>query len=246
MYKVILVDDEEWTLKRLNIIFRWSEYGFELIDTFNNARLALDTIVTQKPDLVLTDIRMPEYSGLDIVRIARENNCKTKFVMISGYADFQYAQEAIRYGVTDYLLKPVSRETADKTLARIKKDLDELRGANSESKIVFENEAFSKMIHYINEHYMEKLYMGELSKQFNLNRTYCSELFKKNMDISFSEYVTKLRMEAAADMIKKGVPMQDIAQMMDYDYYHFNKVFKKYYNLTPRQYKQKANNEDAQ
>ena len=79
MYKVILVDDEEWTLKRLNIIFRWSEYGFELIDTFNNARLALDTIVTQKPDLVLTDIRMPEYSGLDIVRIARENNCKTKF-----------------------------------------------------------------------------------------------------------------------------------------------------------------------
>ena len=102
------------------------------------------------------------------------------------------------------------------------------------------------MIHYINEHYMENLYMGELSKQFHLNRTYCSELFKKNMDISFTEYVTKLRMEAAADMIKKGVPMQDIAQMMDYDYYHFNKVFKKYYNLTPRQYKQKDNNEDAQ
>ena len=244
MYKVVLVDDEVWTLKRLNIIFPWSEYGFEVIDTFNDARLALDMIVTQKPDLVLTDVRMPEYSGLDLVRIARENNCKTKFVMISGHAEFQYAQEAIRYGVTDYLLKPVSRETADKTLARIKKDLDELRGGNSES--VFDNAAFNEMIRYINEHYREKLQLGELSKQFNMNRTYCSELFKKNMGISFVEYVTKLRMKAAADMIEKGVSMQDIAQMMDYDYYHFNKVFKKYYNLTPRQYKQKDNNEDTQ
>lgn len=244
MYKVVLVDDEVWTLKRLNIIFPWSEYGFEVIDTFNDARLALDMIVTKKPDLVLTDVRMPEYSGLDLVRIARENNCKTKFVMISGHAEFQYAQEAIRYGVTDYLLKPVSRETADKTLARIKKDLDELRGGNSES--VFDNAAFNEMIRYINEHYREKLQLGELSKQFNMNRTYCSELFKKNMGISFVEYVTKLRMKAAADMIEKGVSMQDIAQMMDYDYYHFNKVFKKYYNLTPRQYKQKDNNEDTQ
>lgn len=244
MYKVVLVDDEVWTLKRLNIIFPWSEYGFEVIDTFNDARLALDMIVTKKPDLVLTDVRMPEYSGLDLVRIARENNCKTKFVMISGHAEFQYAQEAIRYGVTDYLLKPVSRETADKTLARIKKDLDELRGVNSES--VFDNAAFNEMIRYINEHYREKLQLGELSKQFNMNRTYCSELFKKNMGISFVEYVTKLRMKAAADMIEKGVSMQDIAQMMDYDYYHFNKVFKKYYNLTPRQYKQKDNNEDTQ
>ncbi len=244
MYKVVLVDDEAWTLKRLNIIFPWSEYGFEVIDTFNDARLALDMIVTKKPDLVLTDVRMPEYSGLDLVRIARENNCKTKFVMVSGYADFQYAQEAIRYGVTDYLLKPVSRETADKTLARIKKDLDELRGASSES--VFDNAAFNEMIHYINEHYREKLQLGELSKRFNLNRTYCSELFKKNMGISFVEYLTKLRMKAAADMIVKGISVQEIAQKMDYDYTHFNKVFKKYYNLTPRQYKQKCEDEDAQ
>lgn len=244
MYKVVLVDDEAWTLKRLNIIFPWSEYGFEVIDTFNDARLALDMIVTQKPDLVLTDVRMPEYSGLDLVRIARENNCKTKFVMVSGHAEFQYAQEAIRYGVTDYLLKPVSRETADKTLARIKKDLDELRGANSES--VFDNAAFNEMIHYINEHYQEKLQLGELSKRFNLNRTYCSELFKKNVGISFVEYVTKLRMKAAAAMIAKGISVQEIAQKMDYDYAHFNKVFKKYYNLTPRQYKQKCDDEYTQ
>ncbi|WP_405112970.1 response regulator [Paenibacillus sp. FSL K6-1217] len=119
MYKVIIVDDESWAIRGIRSAFDWEQYGFEISGQFTSAYQAWEAIVTQEPDLVFTDIRMPEISGLDLMKRARARGIDTEFVIISGYAEFEYAQEALRFGALDYFLKPLDVDMADTFLAKI-------------------------------------------------------------------------------------------------------------------------------
>lgn len=76
----------------------------------NDGKTAYESICEKKPDIVITDIRMPVYDGLELIRRAKETNPEINFIVISGYSQFEYAQQAIKYGVKDYLLKPLKRE----------------------------------------------------------------------------------------------------------------------------------------
>ncbi|MDF2921179.1 MAG: AraC family transcriptional regulator [Paenibacillaceae bacterium] len=119
MYKVMIVDDESWAIRGIRNAFDWNKYGFEIIGQFTSAYKAWDAIVAKKPDLVFTDIRMPEISGLDLMKMSRNHGLDIEFVIVSGYAEFEYAQEALRYGALDYFLKPLDVELADPFLAKL-------------------------------------------------------------------------------------------------------------------------------
>lgn len=101
MYKVVLVDDEQWTLRGIRETFRWEEYGFEVIKKTTRPVEALDFIIREKPDVVFTDIRMPKIFGIELMQKVREVEYDTEFVVISGFGEFSYAQEAIRQGVVE-------------------------------------------------------------------------------------------------------------------------------------------------
>lgn len=131
MYRVILVDDEPWTLQGINETFKWKKYGFEVIGTYTFATKALQEILEKKPDVVFTDIRMPIISGIDILNTIRKNDLKTEVVIISGFGQFDYAQEAIRQGAFDYILKPIDEEATDAILERIKSRLDHMLEAKN-------------------------------------------------------------------------------------------------------------------
>ncbi|CAM3325671.1 response regulator [Paenibacillus lupini] len=113
MYKVIIVDDESWAIRGIRNAFDWDKYGFEIIGQFTSAYNAWEAIISKKPDLVFTDIRMPEISGLDLMKRAKTHDLDTQFVVVSGYAEFEYAQEAMRYGALNYFLKPLDIDMAD-------------------------------------------------------------------------------------------------------------------------------------
>ncbi|MFS0855925.1 response regulator transcription factor [Paenibacillus taichungensis] len=113
MYKVMIIDDESWAIKGIRNAFDWDNYGFEIIGQFTSAYKAWDAILAEKPDLVFTDIRMPDLSGLDLMKRAKSHNLDTEFVVVSGYAEFKYAQEALRYGALNYFLKPLDVDMAD-------------------------------------------------------------------------------------------------------------------------------------
>jgi YesN/AraC family two-component response regulator len=125
MYRVILVDDEPWTLQGIYETFEWNKYDLEVIGTYTLATKALQEILEKKPDVVFTDIRMPIISGIDILNTIRKNGLKTEVVIISGFGQFDYAQEAIRQGAFDYILKPIDEEATDVLLERIKLRLDQ-------------------------------------------------------------------------------------------------------------------------
>ena len=104
--KVLLVDDESYMTEYLKKYWwTWKSYGFEEVLTASGGSIARDLIEQKKPELLVTDIRMPRVSGLDLVKYIDEKNYPTKTIILSGYSEFEYAQQALRYGVTEYLVK---------------------------------------------------------------------------------------------------------------------------------------------
>lgn len=108
MYSVLVVDDEIRQREAVIGNVDWQRAGFEVVGGAENGIEALDLLEKLEPDLVLTDIKMPLMTGLELAKRTREIRPATKFVILSGYDDFEYAQEAFKYNVIRYLLKPVS------------------------------------------------------------------------------------------------------------------------------------------
>ena len=106
--KVLIVDDEPFITQGLSVLIDWEKEGYEIAACLDNGKDAYRFLKENRVDLVLTDIRMPEMSGLDLMeRVKEEGLSDASFVIMSGYDDFGYAQKALRIGCVDYLLKPV-------------------------------------------------------------------------------------------------------------------------------------------
>lgn len=120
MLKVLLVDDEPFILKGLQVLIDWKKEGFEIVATASNGQEAIELLKKQEVDLIISDINMPLLTGLDLLKKIREEKLSDAyFVILSGYADFSYAQQAIRYDCTDYIVKPVEREELQKVLGKV-------------------------------------------------------------------------------------------------------------------------------
>ncbi len=127
MYRVLIVDDEPWALVVIRKLFNWEENGFEVIGETTSSKKAIDIISSERPDVVFTDIRMPNFDGIELIKIIRQKKIDTEFIIISGFAEFSYAQEAIRNGALDYCLKPMDPTKTDELLKRTYIHLDKKR-----------------------------------------------------------------------------------------------------------------------
>lgn len=128
----MIVDDEKQILDGLSKMIKWSEFDFEVCGTTRSGSEAIPLIKSRKPDLVLTDIRMPKMDGLELLQYVREKiSADIEFIIISGYGDFEYAQKAIRYNVKNYILKPIDEAKMYASLVDIKNGLREKELRNS-------------------------------------------------------------------------------------------------------------------
>ena len=125
LYRIILVDDEEEVRKSIVRKIGWEEAGFQVAGDAENGEDALEKIEALEPDVVLTDIRMPYMDGLTLAERIRQKYPSMKIVIFSGYDDFEYAKQAIKLNVTEYILKPVNVEELTAILKRIKVNLDQ-------------------------------------------------------------------------------------------------------------------------
>ena len=110
MYKVMLVDDEKLIIEGLKNIIDWKEVGLEVVETALNGKEAFDKFNENKIDIIITDINMPQVTGLELIKYIRDIDLNVKFVILTGYDEFNYAKEAIKYDVNNYILKPINEE----------------------------------------------------------------------------------------------------------------------------------------
>lgn len=125
MIRVIVADDEERICRLIQALVDWKALDMEVSGIASNGTMALELIEEKQPDILITDIRMPGCNGLELMEKARKSCPMLQIIVISGYAQFEYAQTAMKYGVCEYLLKPINQKELTETLSRIKDKIEE-------------------------------------------------------------------------------------------------------------------------
>lgn len=143
MIKVMIVDDEPYIRQGLQILINWEQYGFRICEEAANGNEAIKKLKKTDIDLVITDIKMPSMDGLELIEYTRENiSKKIKFIILSGFYEFEYAKKAIKYDVADYILKPVQREELLKVLEEYKENyyrqLENVKKQEYSERIIFD------------------------------------------------------------------------------------------------------------
>lgn len=161
--KVVVVDDEELERKLIKNCVNWGSFNMEIIAEASNADEALRIIESNKVDIVFTDIHMPVIDGMQFISIASKKYPHIKFVVLTGYDQFSYAQESVKLGVSDFLIKPVDDEDVIKTLTKLKSVIDQEKEEEQEySRLksqLYEN------LPYLKERFLCELIMGGFDKK---------------------------------------------------------------------------------
>ena len=162
-FTVILADDEPQILEGIRDSVEWETLGFRVIATALNGKELLEQTETLRPDLVISDIKMPFLDGLEVARILHENMMHIKIVLFSGWDDFEYAQLAIRYGVSEYVLKPIDFQEMQNLLKKIRGELEtELEQRQNQERFA---EIYQKSLPLLQEQFLIQLVRGSLTPE---------------------------------------------------------------------------------
>ena len=237
--RVLLVDDEIMIREGFKQLFDWEAHDCQVVDEAADGMEALSKIDALKPDIVIMDINIPIMNGLKVIQLSRVKHPDIAFVIVSGYDDFSYCQQALRMQITDYILKPVNYEEFGSCIDNLKISLFERRVAGITEPQAQEERTITGITRYVQEHMSEDVSLGVLAEEFHLNPQYISQLFKSEIGVGFLAYLTGIRMERAKKLLlTTDLPVADVAEQSGYgDYRVFTKVFKKNEGVTPSQYR---------
>ncbi len=236
-FSCIIVDDDKWALVDMRSNIAFEQAGFELVGEYLNSQDALTSIIASPPDLVITDISMGGMNGLDLVEECHRLGSPSVFIVISGHSDFVYAQRALNIGVSHFMSKPVD---AGEALYMLWKVRDQLL-AKRDVTYVPQHRRMGEILQHIRKHFMEELTLDEMSERFFINKSYLSEMFKKETGKSFVHFKNELRIEHAKVLLRStDVSINAISQQCGFrDAGYFATVFKASTSKTPQQYRKR-------
>lgn len=367
-YNVVIIDDEHWTREVIKSLVDWDALGLIVVGESSDGAFGLELIEKFKPEIIITDVAMPNMNGLDLVGSLRKIGNTAEILIVSGYDDFEYIHRAMKLDVSDYLLKPIKPDELNEQLRSCIKKIDEKQkhmeayveisatgfldapwsGAfqalkskahdhlysceidamilvfsemdrllsdhaeaaysksamiyiyfslveqlqqfinekgfrisdlygGAEAQFVFNHDSTTQQMllficnqyckvakevqyliknrnrldvslikRYLEEHYTESLSLEQTANRFFVSKEYLSKVFKSEVGIGFSEFVTQLRMEKAKHLIlEQKVPIKEIGYMVGYlEQPHFYKKFKGYFGMTPGEMKQTLKNDN--
>lgn len=225
MYKLLIVDDEEEVRNGLINKMDWSKYNLELMGGAQNGREALDLIEENIPDIIITDISMPIMNGLELSEYVRLNYPTVKIVILTGFDDFNYAQQAIKFSVEDYILKPVLPKDIDSLLLKLKNKLDcEMEQKENITKL---REHFNESLPIIRDKYISMIVEGSIDEKeiaaripfFNINLhgecfiIAAAEIDNKSRDNKiFFEHDTEIMRYAVVNIAKEIIEKHAIGE----------------------------------
>ena len=253
--KILICDDEHLECEALERIFSQSPHAVEVVGTAHNGVDAVRQVACLSPQIVFLDIRMPGLSGLEAARQILAHDSEIQIVILSAYSDFSYAQEALRLGVMDYVLKPAEPallyEALEKALKRLRSlNMQHEQQSALENKLAeilpaltvaegSPDDPIQLAIQYIRAHYQEEISLERVARAVALSPAYFSRLFQKRTGSGVREYIIWLRIEAAKFLLKETLlPVGEIAEAVGYqDANHFSVVFKRKVGVPPNHFR---------
>lgn len=236
--KVVIVDDEYHILSGITRMINKTR-NFEVSSSFQKGKEALGWISHNSVDFLISDIRMPELDGLQLSSKVAKLWPQIKIILLTGYADFDYVQQALKLGVFDYILKPCSSQEILNTLERASNNsLGELE-LSLNINVDTDNPWISTSLKYIVEHYNKDLSVEQIANHVYLSPSYFSTLFKESTGYTVNQCIHLVRIEKGKQLLAsleyKGY---EIANIVGYKTFrHFNEVFKKFVGTTPSDYR---------
>lgn len=251
MYKMMIVDDEPLTREYMKYNIPLLNDKWQVVSEAMEGSEALELLKYKPVDLIVTDIKMPVMDGLELCRKLSEKHLVQKIIILSGYDEFAFAREALRYGVSEYILKPIVKDELKKALDRVTEQIETENNREIAYKAMTgiypcndydDQDIIAKAKQYIYTHYSEPISLALVAEKTGVSSGYLSNIFHKNVGESYIKFVTRIRMEQAERLlkIKPLQKIQDISEKVGYiSVKHFSYVFKKYFNMSPSEYQQK-------
>jgi len=240
--RMIVVEDEQRSREGLCRLLSALPGNHQLVGQASNGSAALDLILQLKPDLVFTDVKMPVMDGISLIAGVRSYNLRTEFVITSGYADFEFARQGIALDVADYLIKPVTREDVLRVLDHVERRLSggksKAQGSRLRSQYPEAHPTVLKSLDILESAYAGKLNQRDLAAELGVSPEYFSYLFSKNIGMTFSEFLRRLRVEKAKEMYASGeCPKQEVPYAVGFsDAKYFAQVFRSVTGESPAEY----------
>lgn len=231
-FSLLIADDEQTILENVAKYIKKNTTKFRQVYSASDGRQALDFIFRCKPTVMLIDIQMPGKTGLEVMRDAQAAGVCPKTIILSGYDNFSYAQQALRMGASDYMLKP----------CRSSELLQKLESLVSEEiplpDIVSGGQVMQQAVRYCREHMDEDIRLNDVATEVCVNSSYLSRLFSKHAG-GFVDYLNKIRIDAACGYIREGnLKLYEIAYKVGFsDEKYFSKVFKRTTGQSPSEYR---------
>ena len=251
MYRVLIVEDEDIIRKGIAYTMDWVGMGCTIVGEAANGREGLEKIKELNPDIVLADIMMPVMDGIEMIKKAKEE-CSFKSIILTSYADFNYAKQAIDVGVSAYLTKPVDedelREDVAKIISEIEKEhellqIAEKKKTSDEFEEIFiksgrDNEYIQRVLEATKERYSEKISIEGFSDEFGVSASYLSRKFKEATGTGYLDFLNKYRVQQAIKLLETGkYKIYEVSDLTGFtDYKHFNTVFKRYTGEAPSEF----------
>jgi len=242
-YRTLVVDDEQTALDAVCLILNQFFSQFHIIGTAKNGLEALSFIEVENPDLVFTDIRMPQMSGLELIKHIHINNPDIFTIIISGHQDFDYVHSALVNGSIDYVLKPVSPEQMGVTIARALPHLDRMVHNKKQcipppASAIHNQKMYNQICLYIEQNIAQPLTLEGICRVFGISQPTLSRVFREHSQMSFNQYLTHRRIEIAKQLLKNKEHMvRDIAAKVGYsDQFYFSRVFRSVVGIAPSEY----------
>lgn len=255
MYKVVIIDDEPIIVEGLTRVIDWEAHNCRIVATAANGQQGLETICKVHPDIVFTDIAMPGMDGLQMIAAIRSQQPQLLITILTGYRDFDFAQQAIKLGVSRFLLKPSKLSELEEALNFMTGELDKRPHTEESDTAEGEEEASSdadgegtagsfivrNALDYLDAHYNEKITLTELAEKMYVSQWHLSKLLNKHMKKSFSDLLNEVRIREAKKLLKDpSLRVGDVAERVGFlDLAHFSRVFKKYTEMSANEYRNK-------
>ncbi len=237
--KLLIADDEDVIRNGIAKYIQLHTDRYDRIYLAANGQEAIDIIFHDKPDIMLLDVQMPKKDGIEVMQEATRAGILPCTIILSGYDEFKYCQQAIRYGAKDYMLKP---SRSSDILKKLNDVADEMFGVEKkESGLVSgeKNNLVELAKEYINEHYDEDLTLISVAEKVGITAGYLSTLFSQNVNRGFVDYLNEIRIDHACVYLKQNyLKTYEIAYKVGFhDEKYFSKVFKKVKGQSPSEYK---------
>ncbi len=244
MWKIMAADDEGYIREALQKLINWEKMDCRLEAVACDGQELIDQMEAERPDIIITDIRMPVLDGLEVCKYVYETCPEIQVILLTAHSEFEYARTAIRYNVCEYVLKVSIIEELPKAVEKAIRELEKSRREMEKVKREEPGNLYLQIEHYIEENYQSRISLEEMASTLHANGSYLSRLYKNKTGRNLFDAILDRRIETAKEyLLHTDMKTYEISGMVGIeDSGYFSRMFKKKTGVSPKEFRKRESN----